>query len=85
MAVPLPIEEPQVQEEPSRPSGSLRDLSDSELWERAAHASQTLPGEGASSSSGSTQAPAREVIDVSHISATSPFIVNLRRIIESLR
>ena len=32
-----------------------------------------------SSSSGSTQAPTREVIDVSHISATSPYIVTTRR------
>ena len=83
MAAPLPIEESQAREDPERPSGSLRDLSESELWERAVqeerlsllalHASQTCPDEGVSSS-GSTQAPAREVIDVSHISATSPFI-----------
>ena len=89
MAVPLPIEEPQAQEEPSRPSRSLRDLSESELWECAAQeerlsllaldASQTRPVEEISSSSGSTQAPAREVIDVSHISATSPFIVTTRQ------
>ena len=53
---------------------SLRDLSESELWERAGqverlsllalHSSQTRPEEGVSSSSGSTQAPSREVIDV---------------------
>ena len=77
IAVPVPTEEPQAQEEPSRPSRSLRDLSESELWERAAqeerlsflalHASQTRPAERVSSAS--TQAPAREVIDVSHISA----------------
>ena len=89
VAAPLPIEEPQAQEEPERPSGSLRDLSESELWEHAAqeerlsilalHASRTSPDEGVSSSSGSTQAPAREVIDVSHISATSPFIVTTRQ------
>ena len=88
MAVPLPIEEPQVQDEHSRPSESIQTLSDSELWERAAqeerlslpalHASQRLPDEGVSSFSGSTQA-AREVIDVSHISATSPFIVTTRQ------
>ena len=67
----------------------MRDLSESELWERAAqeerlsllaqHASQTCPDEGVSSSSGSTQAPAREVIDVSHMSAASPFIVTTRQ------
>ena len=89
MAAPLPIEESQAREEPERPSRSLRDLSESELWERAVqeerlsllalHASQTCPDEGVSSSSGSTQAPAREVIDVSHISATSPFIVTTRQ------
>ena len=89
MAIPLPMEEPQVQEEPPRPSESLRSLSESELWERAGreerisllalHSSQTHPEEGVSSSSGSTQAPSREVIDVSHISATSPYIVTTRR------
>ena len=89
MAEPLPVEESQAREEPERPVGLLRELSESELWERAAqeerlsllaqHASQTCPDEGVSSSSGSTQAPAREVIDVSHISATSPFIVTTRQ------
>ena len=78
MAVPLPAEEPQVQ-----------GLSESELWERAGqeerlsllalHSSQTHLEEGVSSSSGSTQAPSREVIDVSHISATSVNIVTTRR------
>ena len=89
MAVPLPVEEPQVQEEPPRPSESLRDLSESELWERAGqeerlsllalHSSQTRLEEGVSCSSGSTQAPSREMIDVSHISATSSNIVTARQ------
>ena len=89
MAAPLPIEESQTREEPERPSGSLRDLSESEVWERAAqeerlsllaqHVSQTCPDEGVSSSPGSTQASTREVIDVSHISATSPFTVTTRQ------
>ena len=84
----LPVEEPQVQEESSRPSRSLRDLSEDELWEHACqrerlslrdlHVSQTIPGHGASSSSGSTDIPRREVIDVSHISATSLYIVTTR-------
>ena len=83
IAVPLPNEEPQVQEEPPRPAESLRNLSESELWEHAAqeerlsllamHASRTCPDEGVSSSSGSTQHPAREVIDVSHISSHISF------------
>ena len=81
--------QPQAQEEPSRPSGSLRDLSEAEMWEQAGqverlsllamHSSQTDLEEEVSSSSGSTQAPTREVIDVSHISATSPCIVTTRR------
>ena len=88
IAVPLPIEEPQVQEEQARSSGPLRDLTESELWERAAQEERlsllalqnSQPAdEGVSSSSGSTQAPAREVIDVSHISASSPFIVTTRQ------
>ena len=43
------------------------------------HSSQTHLEEEVSSSSGSTQAPAREVIDVSHISATSVNIVATRQ------
>ena len=84
----LPVEEPQVSEEQSMTSRSLRDLSEDELWERACQqerlslrdldASQTIPGQGASSSSGTTDVPRREVIDVSHISATSPYIVTTR-------
>ena len=88
VAVPLPIEEPQVQEAQARPLRSLRELTESELWERAAQEERlsllalqnSQPAdEGVSSSSGSTQVPAREVIDVSHISASSPFIVTTRR------
>ena len=88
VAAPLPVEEPQVQGEQSILSRPLSELTESELWERAVqeerlsllaqHASQTRADEGTSSSSGSTQAPAREVIDVSHISASSPFIVTTR-------
>ena len=84
----LPVDEPQLSEEQSRTSRSLRDLSEDELWERACQKErsslrdldvvQTIPGQGASSSSGSTDVPRREVIDVSHISATSPHIVTTR-------
>ena len=89
MRIPPPLEEPQVPEEPSQPPESLRSLNNPELWERACqeerlsllalHPSQTYPEERVSSSSGSTQAPPREVIDVSHISATSSNIVTTRR------
>ena len=88
VAVPLPIEEPQVQEAQVRSSGSLRELTESELWERAAQVERSSlltlqssqpANRGVSSSSGSTQVPAREVIDVSHISASSPFVVTTRQ------
>ena len=87
--IPLPQGEPQLPEESSHPSDSLQSLSESELWERAGQeertsllalqATQTQPGGGVSSSSGSTQDPPREVIGVSHISATSQYIVTTRR------
>ena len=88
IAVPLPIEEPQVQEEQARQSGPLRNLTESELWEHAVQEERLSllalqdsqrTDEGVSSSSASTQVPAREVIDVSHISASSPFIVTTRQ------
>ena len=89
MGIPRPLEESRVPEDPPQPPVSLRSLTDSELWERARqeerlsllalHSSQTYPEERASSSSGSTQAPPREVIDVGQISATSPNIVITRR------
>ena len=89
MGIHPPLGEPQAPEEPPQPPGSLHSLSNSELWERACQeerlsllamrASQTFPEERVSSSSGSNQAPPREVIDASHISATSPNVVTTRR------
>ena len=66
VAVPLPIEEPQVQEAQARSLRSLRELTESELWERAVQEERlsllalqdSQPAdEGVSSSSGSTQVP----------------------------
>ena len=83
---PQPVEGSPVREEPERPSRSLRDLSESELWEHAVQVERSSllalqssqpANRGASSSSGSTQVPARELIEVSN-SPSSPFIVTTR-------
>ena len=89
MGIHPSLGEPQAPGDTPQPTGSLQSLSNSELWERACQeerssllamrTSQTFPEERVSSSSGSSQAPPREVIDASHISATSPNVVTARR------
>ena len=76
-------EEPQPQEEVSEPPEQLDDWERAYREERlsllAQHATATLPAESTATSSGSTQPPPRERIDVEHISATSPYIVTTRQ------
>ena len=82
-AVHPALEEPQTLEEVPEPPEQL------DAWERASreerlsllaqHATGTQPVEGTATSSGSTQSVPREVIDVGHISATSPNIVTTRQ------